>query len=302
MSSGTCLEEALEECVIADKRMEDALWKVGRGDAAGIRETRKAIWRRLLPSSQCMEWVSRAGTEQQFLANNILEAVPSFGPEGIPIVQEIAEACAERLDKIPLRRVAEHALRAHSRSDVHERLRNLETRILQVAPPHSDLGQHFLVHQSYSGYVCAAVFSPSGELLVGRPQHPKTMTPLPPRRHCILHVWMSPSVSEDVWSDEVSVAGSSSPLGEVVFGFEVDCATMRFPIGRKRRWFDPKKKSEPVIFDFVTSSKPARHQLYIHVLQGDRIVASLFILLAVARESPRPPKWTSKEPKRPISK
>jgi hypothetical protein len=301
MSSETCLAETIEECAVTDKRMEDALWKVGPGDAAGLRETRKAIWRRLLPSSHCVEWASRAAEEQQFLANNILEAVPSFGPEGIPVVQEIAEACGESLNKIPLRRVAEHALHAHSQPDVYERLRKLETRISQVVGPRSDLSHQLLVQQSYSGYVCAAVLAPSGTLLVGSAEHPKG-TLLPSDRHCVLHVWMSPTASDAAWSDEVSVVGPHPSLGEVVFGFEVDCATMRFPMGRKRRWFDPRKNSEPVTFDFVTSRRPARHQLYVHVFQGERIVNSLFVLLQVARESARPPKWISKEAKRSTSK
>jgi hypothetical protein len=280
--------------------MEDALWNVGPGNAAALRETRKAIWRRLLPSSHCVEWASRAGEEQQFLANNILEAVPSFGPEGIPVVQEIADACGQSLNNIPLRRIAEQALRTHSRSSLHERLRKLETRVSQVAFAHSDWDRPSSVQQSYSGYVCAAVLAPSGEILVGSKENPKGATPLPLNSHCVLSVWMSPTPNGGAWSDEVSLMGSDKD--EIVFGFEVDCATMRFPMGRKRRWFDPRKESEPVTFDFVTSSKPARHQLYIHVLQGERIVNSLFVLLEVARESARSPKWTFKESKRPTSK
>jgi hypothetical protein len=252
-----------------------------KGDDPLIQSAKQHIWRRLWVRDNVEAWITCA--DMPALSKYLHRALPQGDVE---LLEEI-KMVAGKFSNSPyaffiIGLVNERLERCHSRNADPASQQSAVTRSpftsLEVFKTGRTPAKN---RENYNGQLCAGVKRFGGDWLAGTPDLPGETTSLPPKTHCQLEVWMQPERPEGAWSDKLLIeTGLEEDI--VNFSFEVDCATLHFPYGRKSLRFHRRVKSDSVIFDFFTPKNKSEHLLYVHVFQDPALVKSLLVILKVA--------------------
>jgi hypothetical protein len=226
--------------------------------------TAKHLWRNIVARNAIQEWVGKIEIDPKFCMA-LHRAVPEHDPDVLEVFRTISAT------------ISHNPAALYILALVNERLARRQFKA-EAAP--TNVFPKPAPRENYDGFVCAGIQSPEGQWISGTQEHPGTTTPLPPESQCRLAVWMQPDQPAGAWADSVLVeTGVEEDI--VSFSFEVDCATLHLPYGRKRVRFHRRQKSELILFDFMTPKEKSEHAAYVHVFQDARLVKSLLVVLNV---------------------
>jgi len=268
----------------SEKAPDDPLgsaYQALKGDDPLIQNVKQHIWRRLWVRDNVEAWIT--STDLPALSKYLHRALPQGDVE---LLEEI-KMVAENFSNSPhaffiIGLVNERLERCHS---MNVDLVNQQSTVTSSSFASSEVLKMrqtaAKTRENYNGQLCAGVKRFGGDWLAGTPDLPGETTLLPPKTHCQLEVWMQPERPDGAWSDKLLIE-TGREEDWVNFSFEVDCATLHFPYGRKSLRFHRRKKSDSVIFDFVTPKNKGEHLLYVHAFQDPALVKSLLVILKVA--------------------
>jgi hypothetical protein len=242
-----------------------------------VQHTRKHIWRRIWAIENLQEWFQKLTDEPKF-AKILYQAIPYDDVELLQEIKSIANNADESSSSFIVGLINERLERCRVPSLGDTRLQE------GMAFQATFQNRPTVNKRNYQGFVCAIVEDPHGKRIAGSAELPALTTVLPIKAKCRLAIWMQPDKPIGPWADDVQIeTGIDEDL--VDFSFELDCATLPIPYGRKRVRFPRNQKSDAVFFDFYTESEPEEHLIFVHVLQERRLVKSLMVVLQVSKRS-----------------
>jgi hypothetical protein len=277
---------ANEKTAIIDKTtksesVSSELWKAYKLltgiDDPIVHHTRKHIWRRIWAIDNLQEWFHKLTNEPKF-AKILYQAIPYDDVELLQEIKSIANNANESSSSFVVGLVNERL--EHCRAQDFSDMRPQAGMTVQSTFRNKPL----VNKQNFRGFVCALVEDSRGKCIAGSEELPALTTALPLKTQCRLAVWMQPDKPIGPWADDVQI---ETGLDEdfVDFSFELDCATLPIPYGRKRIRFHRNQKSDAIYFDFYTEFEPEEHLIFVHVLQENRLVKSLMMVFQVLKKN-----------------
>lgn len=236
-----------------------------------VRDAQKQIWRKLWVRDTINDWIDKLEKDPGFFAF-LHKALPSE----IELLNEIRSVATHSKKLMPASAIV---------GLVNERL----NRYLQAAnafPTNSSslavaedaqCGKH-----SYSGFICAEFIGRGGRWNARPLGLIQKATAIPLGRNVSLSIWIQPRRPLAGWHDDILVE-ARRVANKVTFGFELDCATLRVPYGRKSICFSPSAPSDRVSFEFPIVGRFKDHVIYLQIFQADVLVKTSFITVKIAR-------------------